>query len=200
MALTSLSRFAPSGKLALMLVDAPLGPATPLLRLVPRPVLVLLSHPATRAISVAFEPPSAPWMPPSTPPELDPDPPPELELDPPLLELDPELDPLLELELEPLPEPELEEPELAPELLELAPELDDPDEPDPAPDEPDPELAAGPPSPTASPPPPSVPKPRLPLLGEQAVAKRPVASNKLAASRACRIIRASRSVQSPART
>jgi hypothetical protein len=102
-----------------------------LLRLIPRPLLVLLSHPATRATSVGLRrPPSAatpasPDPPASREPELEPDP----ELDDPELEpeeAEPELDELdADPELE--PEPELEPvwlPELELELVEAPEELE----------------------------------------------------------------------------
>jgi hypothetical protein len=76
------------------------------LRLIPRPLLVLLSHPATRATSVALRrPPSA-----ATPASPDP-----------LASREPESDPELELD-DPEPEPEDAEPEL--DELDTDPELD----------------------------------------------------------------------------
>jgi hypothetical protein len=116
-----------------------------LFRLIPRPLLGLLNHPATRETSVELKPPSA-VVPASLDPELDalPELEPDPELDTPELEPELELDPPPELE----PDPELDASELDPELdPELEPEL----EPAPSELEPfgcaPPSVSRGPPSP-----------------------------------------------------
>jgi hypothetical protein len=100
-----------------------------LLRLIPRPLLVLLSHPATRATSVALRRPPSAATPasPDPPASREPEPDPELELDDPEPEeAEPELD---ELDADPEldPEPVLEPvwvPELEPDPVEVPEELE----------------------------------------------------------------------------